>query len=128
MSFVLAQIFGLYFFTLGLVFLLNPERFQNIFKQVRNDPNFLFLGGIIAVLIGAVIVSVHNIWILAWPVLITILGWWSLIKGFLILSYPKFLDSFAFLEGKSPLFYRGLALLYVLLGLFLLYNGFRVTF
>lgn len=80
MTIIFAKILGLYFLAIGLAFIIQPERFRNIYQQVTKDENFLFLGALLALLIGAVIISVHNIWSMEWPLIITILGWWSLIN------------------------------------------------
>ncbi|MBA3958222.1 MAG: DUF2065 family protein [Parachlamydiaceae bacterium] len=123
MSLILAKIFGLYFLAIGIAFMVAPERLRKISQLAKNDENFLFLGGLLALLIGAVVVSIHNIWVLGWPVIITILGWWSLIKGFALLSYPGFINLFSFVQNRSDLFYRSISLIYLVLGLFLVYKG-----
>lgn len=123
MTLILAKIFGIYFFALGISFLLNPERYKKIYQQIVNDQNFLFLGALFALFIGAFVISVHNHWIFAWPVIITILGWWSLIKGFALISFPDSIKLFSFIQNRSDLFYRGLGLFYAALGLFLIYKS-----
>lgn len=124
MSIILAKIFGLYFLALGLAFLVNPERFRRIFPNVVNNDTFLLFGALFAVLIGAFIVSVHNEWVFSWPVIITILGWWSLIKGFGLLIHPDFIKYFSFMQNRSDLFYRSISIAYLVIGAFLTYKGF----
>ena len=123
MSIILAKIFGVYFLVIGLAFLFNINRFRGIYNQVIKDENFLLLGGILALLIGAVVISVHNDWVLAWPLLITLLGWWSLIKGSALLIYPESIKLFSFIQNRSDTFYRTLSLVYVVVGLFLVCKG-----
>lgn len=122
MSILLAKIFGIYFFTLGLSFLLSPQQFKK-FDLFLKDDNAMLLGGIIGVLLGAAIISLHNIWMFGWPVIITILGWWSLIKGFGILTFPEFAGYFNFMSGKADHFYRMIGFIYLVLGLFIGYHG-----
>jgi hypothetical protein len=124
MSIILAKILGFYFLALGLAFFLNTNRLKNIYSGISKDENFLFMGGILALLIGAVIVSIHNEWVWGWPVIITVLGWWSLIKGFTLFAYPDFIKLFSFLENQSDLFYKTISLFYIVLALFLLYKGY----
>lgn len=123
MTIILAKIFGLYFLAIGLAVLIDPDRFKKMFQQIMNDENFLLMGGILALLIGAFVVSVHNHWVLGWPVIITLFGWLSLMKGFVLLIYPGSLKLFSFIQNRSNLFYRGISLFYLVLGLFLLYKG-----
>lgn len=125
MSVVLAKILGLYFLSVGLAFIINPDRLRQLYPQIKRDENFLLLGGMLALLIGAFVVALHNIWAFGWPVIITVLGWWSLIKGFGLLVYPDFIKYFSFLENRSDLFYRSISLVYLIIGLFLVYMGWK---
>ena len=93
MTIILAKILGLYFLAIGLAVLIDPDRFRKIYQQIKNDENFLLMGGILALLIGAFVVSVHNNWVLGWPVIITLLGWVGLIKGFVLIAYTLFMYS-----------------------------------
>jgi uncharacterized protein YjeT (DUF2065 family) len=124
MSIILAKIFGIYLLAVGLAFFINPDRFKRIYQHVAKDENFLFFGGILALLIGAIIVSLHNDWALKWSLIITVLGWWSLIKGFALLIYPAFIKLFSFMQNRSNIFYRMISLIYIAIGLFLAYKGF----
>lgn len=124
MSIVLAKILGLYLLGIGIAFLVSPTNFKRMLVVAKKDEGFQFLGGIFGLLIGAVIVSIHNFWVLGWPVIITILGWWSLIKGLALLVYPKFIDLFSFMQNKSDNYYRVFSLIYIILGLFLVYKAF----
>jgi len=123
MSIILAKIFGLYFLGAGLAFLLNPKRIAKIYQQIMENEAILFLGGILALLFGAFIVSVHNVWVMGWPVIITILGWMSLVKGVALLSYPRFAQFFSFILLRPNSFYSGMGILLTLFGLFFCYLG-----
>lgn len=124
MSLILAKILGIYFLAIGLAFFLRPERFKDVYRQIVNDQNALLLGATMAILGGAILISLHNVWIAGWPILITLLGWWSLIKGFGFLVYPEGVSYFNFLKDRSDIFYRAVSLGYALVGLFLTYKGF----
>jgi uncharacterized protein YjeT (DUF2065 family) len=123
MSVILAKILGIYFLAIGLAFIIYPSRFKRMYQQTVKDENFLFLGAILALLIGAVIVSIHNRWVLGWPLIITLLGWWSLLKGFALLAYPPLIKFFSFIQNKSNRFYRMISIVYLAIALFLLYHG-----
>ena len=48
-----------------------------------------FITGFITLVIGALLVNYHNIWVKNWTVLITIFAWLSLIKGFTLIAFPQ---------------------------------------
>lgn len=123
MSIILAKILGIYLLAIGIAIFFGPERFKRLFREMLFNESLLFYGGLLAILIGAFIVSVHNVWALGWPLLITILGWWSLIKGFAILVYPELSKHFSFIADKSKEFYLVLGAVYAIIGLFLSYHG-----
>lgn len=123
MSLILAKILGLYFLAIGLAFMISPERFKRLYPQIAKDENFTLLGGIIALFIGATIISIHNEWVLRWPLIITLLGWWSLIKGFTLLIYPQSMKWFSFIQNQSKNTYRVISFFYIILGSFLLYKA-----
>ncbi|PJD96267.1 MAG: hypothetical protein CK425_06140 [Parachlamydia sp.] len=125
MTIILAKIFGLYFLGLGIVFLLNPKRIGNVYQLIHENEAFIYLSGILALLVGAFVVSVHNVWVMAWPVTITILGWVSLVKGVGLMGWSNFSQSFSFMLQKSNSFYRIIGLLLFLVGLFFSYQGWK---
>ncbi len=61
--------------------------------MLKNDAT-IYLGGLFAVTIGYFMVSLHNVWSQDWTVLVTILGWTALVKGVLILAFPKSMMTF----------------------------------
>ena|ERR1700722_2999518 len=127
MSFILAKIFGLYFLAIGIAFIVNPDRLKRLYRDIAGNDSFNLLGGILALLIGAFVVSVHNTWIMGWPLIITLWGWWSLIKGFGLIVYSNFLKYFSWLMNRSQLFFRITGAIMALLGIFLMYHGWQGT-
>lgn len=125
MTIILAKIFGLYLLGVGIALMLNPERFTRIYKEMVRNESILLLGAIFALIFGAFIISVHNIWIWDWPVLITVLGWISLIKGLMLLFFSDFGQRFAFLYNRPSSFYRAIGIFWTVVGLFLVYQGWK---
>ncbi len=120
---LLAKFFGLYFLAIGLVFLINPKRIYSVYDRMIDNDGLLYVGGVIALLLGAFVISIHNIWIMGWPLIITIIGWLSLAKGFGLMVYPGFARYFSPLFRQSSHLFRALGFLLALLGLFLTYQG-----
>lgn len=122
-SIILAKIFGIYMLTVGISLFLNPSRFREFYKNFFENQGLLLTGGIIALLFGATVVSFHNVWEWNWTVLITILGWWAIIKGAGLLALPNFANFFRPILELENMGYRWIGLLFALLGLFFCYQG-----
>ncbi|MBU1445853.1 hypothetical protein KKD70_01155 [Patescibacteria group bacterium] len=89
LSVLVAKIYGTVAIALGLGMLFNAEYYKETFRSIFKDKTYLFFGGIAALVIGLLIILHHNIWEASWAVLITIIGWIALIKGFLLLVFPQ---------------------------------------
>jgi hypothetical protein len=94
LSIFLAKAFCLYFLITGIALVINKQRYVNIYKDMTSNPALLLLSGVIATIIGILLVLSHNVWVLGWPVLITIAGWMSFLKGATLLLFPQQMVSF----------------------------------
>jgi len=88
-SVFLAKILGPYCIIIATGILFNLESYQKIIKDFYKNSALLYLGGILALLFGFLIVLFHNVWVADWPVIITIFGWGGLIKGAGLIIFPN---------------------------------------
>jgi hypothetical protein len=77
----LAQLLGPTLAIMGAALAANPKSFRNLADEFLRSPALIFLAGLLAFVPGLAIVLAHNVWVAGWPVLITVLGWLSLIGG-----------------------------------------------
>ncbi len=120
---ILAKFFAIYLIAIGISIVLNPGKFREMYHHFFKDEAHALLGGILALLFGALVVSVHNIWIMEWPLLITILGWWGVIKGMGFFACPGFIKFFRPMMEMSDNGYRIMGAMAMLFGLFFGYQG-----
>ena len=73
----------------------SEDLYQRIMDDVFKNTALLLLFGIFTMLVGLLIITYHNIWVVDWVVLITIVGWLSLIKGVCFIAFPKALENLA---------------------------------
>lgn len=85
---VIAQILGIFFAVVGIAMVVNSKSVVGAIEESVSHKGVVFLWGLLALFMGAVIVSVNNTWTSGLPLLITILGWLALIKGVFILLAP----------------------------------------
>ena len=73
----------------GLSHLLHPARWAALFLGLRERPEGGLLVGLLTLPLGLLMVAGHNIWVLDLPVLITVAGWMTLIKGTIYVLAPQ---------------------------------------
>ena len=119
----LAKLIGLYGVIVSLIMVLNGKALLAQINSAMDDPGFLALSGVVTIVMGLAIVIGHSVWVANWRVAITLIGYVSLIKGIILLRWPKSLmkTSRFFLESKGAWLYFVIA---VPLGAWLAWAGF----
>jgi len=89
-SLLIAKLIGVSYLFAGVGFLLNADYYHKAIKDLLKSATFMMMGGMMATLAGVLLVTYHNIWTGPWwVVLITIIGWIALLKGFFISSFTE---------------------------------------
>src|SRR3989338_6826871 len=127
LSIYLAKVMGLYLLIVSFGLLINKKRLIHILIDFLKNPPLVFLSGFFALVIGLLLVTSHNIWIMDWPVLITILGWLSLIKGTIRIAFPHFLVTTSQKWIQNDTFYNTTFFIMIFIGFTLLYYGYMVV-
>ena len=97
------QVFSIVYISIGLGIVINGEFYKGMFEDFVERPATLYLGGVMALVVGYLLVAFHNTWTADLSVIITVLGWMALIKGVVILVCPKRMISLtkALVEKKN---------------------------
>lgn len=123
-SILIAKIIGIIYLSFGLGILINTKLYQKLLEQLLIDPSIRILGGVMSIIIGILILEYHNIWEANWTIVISIIGWIALIKGILLLTFPKFITIVKpIFDSEKSL--RVLAVLVILIGIVFAYLGFN---
>lgn len=85
----LAGIFGPYLALIGLWMLLYSDVFHKVNASVKATPGLFYLCGMMSLLIGLTILSQYHAWNWNLAILMTLYGWFLLIRGFLVLFIPQ---------------------------------------
>ena len=110
-SVFIGRIFVLAYLAVGLGLLLNPGAFSKVMDSMDSSPGVTYLGGIFTLIIGCLIVVSHNVWVASWPVVITIIGWGAMLKGFALLICPESMLWFTRKLGANHTIYRSIGVL-----------------
>ena len=120
----IAQIIGLLFCIDAVGVLVNTALYRRIVEEFIESPALRYLGGILALFFGLFILNFNNAWTADWTVIITIIGWLSVVKGVLLIVFPKVYLNFSNWMRMGDAMMRYIGIIYLLLGLFLTFKGF----
>lgn len=109
----------------AVILLLNLGAMPAIIEELSKSPMLIILAGYAAFVPGLTIVHFHNRWTGGWPVLITFLGWLSLIVGLVRMVLPTQLAEFITKAGPAmtdvlPVF----GIVFLLIGGFLSFKAY----
>ncbi len=85
----LAKLIGPVMIAIGLGVLLNGAAFRTLAEQFLHSYALIFLAGLMTLVAGLALVLAHNLWVNDWRVIITIVGWLSVIGGFVRVVLPQ---------------------------------------
>lgn len=97
-SILIAKLFALAYIAIGISGLVNKNYFSNMMKDIAKNSGLTLLFGFLALIAGTLMVTFHNIWDKSWIVIITIIGWISLLKGLALIIAPSSL-----IEQSKPI-------------------------
>ncbi|MBU1164197.1 hypothetical protein KKA15_01370 [Patescibacteria group bacterium] len=86
-SIFFARLWGSFFIIFGALFIITKQLGKTI--EMTDDKAFVISTGYISMLMGLVTVILHNVWVASWEVIITIMGWSTLIKGIMKIGFPE---------------------------------------
>jgi len=100
-SIFLAKLLGTSMLVISVGLFFNRDFFQGILEDYCKNAALVFLGGVLALVIGLSIVLTHNVWELSWRVIITIYGFVGIVKGIWLIVFPRNLKRFVSFYARS---------------------------
>ena len=97
----IAALLGPTLLATALMVLVNLDAMPTIIEELSNSPMLIVLAGYAAFVPGLAIVYFHNRWTGGWPVLITLVGWLSVIVGLIRMVFPVQLAGIMVKAGPS---------------------------
>lgn len=126
LSLFFARFLGILLTVICLGMLINKRYYHFLWQECIRQPIFITLFGMFDFILGLFIILLHNVWIADWRLLITLLGWILFIRGAIRILAPVYVQS-AISKLKESNFYAIIkitAVLFFLIGIFLIYVGF----
>ena len=116
------QLLALMYITIGVAAIRGVVKYNKLLKDLT-QPGLAMMVGITSMSVGLYLVQYHNVWVQDWPVIVTIVGWAALLKGFLYTAFPDKLAGM--FKGKFKNI-QALGYGLVVVGIALAYLGFQV--
>jgi hypothetical protein len=120
----LAQLFGIIMTILYGGVLLNQKYYRRLWDNLHHEPLGVLLSGFIPLLLGVLIVQLHNVWSMDWKGLITLLGWIMGINGAFRILFPNTVIKASHSLSKYLPMVNISAAILCLIGIYLIYMGF----
>lgn len=123
-SIYIAKLMGPIIGIAGIGFLVNRQAFSEMVSEFLNSSGVIVMSGMMALLLGLVMVNAHNVWVADWPVIITIFGWLALIGGIMRITMTDTVRSIARTMLSYPNAITIEAIILIGLGAWLTYIGY----
>jgi hypothetical protein len=118
-----AQVIGLWLFIVALGMIVHQPRFKKTWADTLSNSAVMTFSGLLALAIGLLIVISHNIWVPAWPVVVTLYGWVLIFQGVMRLFFPDAFTKMARdMMAKSG--YTVMSWVWLIVGVYLIWAGF----
>ncbi len=88
-SYFLAQTLAICYITVGIGLFVSREYYRKELPKLLDNPGFILLGWYMALIIGLLMLYVHNTWYMDWTTLVTLVGWIAVIKGIWLIAFPQ---------------------------------------
>lgn len=121
----LSKLVGLYVVVIAIAVLVNKAMMVATVTGLFQDPAVVVISGVIALGIGLAIVLGHNVWSSAPAIIVTIIGWLSLLKGLALLLVPANVQAAYALGVNYNQYFSVYAVVTLVVGIYLTYAGFR---
>jgi hypothetical protein len=108
----------------GIGILINPRSFRTMANEVVRSVTLVYLFGLVDFAAGLAIVLTHNVWAASWRVLITLIGWFMLVRGAVRIVVPETIMGYAAKVIGSKQMYPASGIVLAILGLVLCYFGY----
>jgi len=115
---------GLILFAMGIGIFTSRKYYIKIYRDIEKETLAMLAMSIGMIAVGVVWVTQHNLWDSTPAVIISLLGWGSLIKGFVFAIFPEWIDKMGNRFAKSSGLFNFAGFVLLLLGAYLSWIGF----
>jgi hypothetical protein len=123
-SILLAKLIGPLMLAMAACMIGNPRGFRAVVDDFTRSPALFFLSGVLTLVAGLAILHAHNLWILDWRLIITIVGWIAVLGGLARMLLVQQLAAWATGFNRHDWIRQGIAIVLVIFGAVLTFKGY----
>lgn len=123
-SVFLARLLGPLIAVVGVALLVHPDVYRTMMKEFIRSLALCYLAGFFGLLGGISLVLVHNVWTSDWRIIVTLIGWITIVRAALTLMWPRCVAAIGRRLIQSPQVFTAAAVIDLALGLALSYFGY----
>lgn len=120
---ILEQIFGLYLLIMAIVFLTRAKFYREVVRNMKAVNSGIFFSSSFGLMLGLLLVIVHNFWVWEPRVVVTILCWMVLVRSIIWLAFPEKMVERSKKMAAGPAYYV-VSVIMALIGIYLMTSGF----
>lgn len=118
-----SRVLGPFLVVVDVTAVARASDMQSLLSQFEANSMWTFVSGAFILLFGLSIVAAHRSWRGAAAVIVSLLGWLIVLRGVLLLAFPKFFASLANDMIGAQAWWITLCVIFAFVGLYLTYVG-----
>ncbi|HHP0257296.1 TPA: hypothetical protein ACRZRH_002943 [Legionella pneumophila] len=122
----LTTVIGWYLVIVSLFLLFHNEHAKSAMAEIIAHRGSQLIMAIVTLITGLLLVVSHNIWVMGWPVVITLFAWLVLLGGLIRFLCPDTAVRVGQSFVDNPIRLKIAAVIFFIIGLFLLFNVYYV--
>ncbi|OCB21239.1 hypothetical protein A5675_19080 [Mycobacterium malmoense] len=118
-----SRVLGPFLVIVDVTAVVRASDMQSLLSQFEANSMWTFVTGAFVLLLGLTIVAAHQSWRGAAAIIVSLIGWLIVLRGLLLVAFPKFFASLANDMIGAQAWWITLCVVFALVGLYLTYVG-----
>lgn len=118
-----ARVLGPFLVIVDVTAMVRASDMQRLLSQFEANSLWTFVNGAFILLFGLIIIAAHQYWQGAAAIIVSLLGWLIVLRGLLLVAFPKVFVSVANSMIGAQAWWVTLCIIFALIGLYLTYVG-----
>lgn len=118
-----SRVLGPFLVIIDITAIARASDMQTLLSQYEANSMWAFVSGAFILLFGLIVVAYHQYWRGAPAIIVSLLGWLIVLRGLLLVAFPKTFVSMANSMIGAQAWWISLCVLFALVGVYLSYVG-----